>query len=194
MKTLLSIISLVLLLGIAGCSDDSSSSMPEDTQQQFTITPNDGATNIRLDASITLSFAQPVDRAVVQQNFHLISELAMADSLCPVSDSMNHGMMNTAMMDSMKMNHVANQHSTPGTFIWNTESTKCTFQPDSMMMSNMQYMLHMGQEMMQMMNSRMGTMGMMSGHGTGTMSETMMYHFRTMDTSQAGGGHESHHP
>jgi hypothetical protein len=57
----------------------------------------------------------------------------------------------------------------------------------------MSYMIHMGAEMVQMMQSRMGEMGMMQGHGTGTMSGDMMYHFTTMDTTRTGGGHDGHH-
>ena len=83
------------------------------------MSPNDGATGVRLDAGIQFNFAEPVDRAVVKRNLHLVSEIAMADSRCQVSNSM--------------------------------------------------------------------------GHGGGMMSGKMMYHFQTIDTEDAGGGHEDQH-
>jgi hypothetical protein len=57
-----------------------------------------------------------------------------------------------------------------------------------------QYMMHFGQEMVQMMEMRIGSMGSMSGHGSGMMSSEMMFHFTTLDTaSTSGSGHAGHH-
>jgi hypothetical protein len=117
----------------------------------------------------------------------------MVDSLCPISDSMEHGMMDIAMMDSMKMNHLMAQHRSSGKFQWNGNNTQCILQPYSMMMPNMRYMIHMGSEMIKMMESQMGDMNMMGNHGTGMMANDMFYHFRTMDTTQVGTGHDGHH-
>ena len=186
-------ITTLIGLLVVGCSKDSSSPTGEIPSTNFSVIPSDGASGVSLDAGIQLNFANPVDRSVIERNVHIIGEFAMADSLCPVSDSMSHGMMEMAMMDSMKMNHLMDQHRTRGRFEWNDAGTQCTFRPDSMMMSNMRYMVHMGREMMQMMEDRMGNMGMMGGHGSGMMSNDMMYHFRTMDTTNIGGGHEGHH-
>ncbi|MBI4547193.1 MAG: hypothetical protein HY707_04380 [Ignavibacteriae bacterium] len=167
---------------MVGCTNHSMSLMDDVSSAYFSVIPNDGDTNVPLDATIVLTFAKSVDRTVVEQNVHLISELAMADSLCPVNDSMGHGMMQMAMIDSTKMNHLVDQHSMRGRFEWNDASTRCAFRPDSLMMPNMQYMIHMGREMMRMMENRMGNVGMMGGHGESMMSEDMMYHFRTIDT------------
>ncbi|MBI5215919.1 MAG: Ig-like domain-containing protein [Ignavibacteriae bacterium] len=194
MKLNFLILALIVVMILVGCSnDDSMTTMNNQPISSLTIAPTDGATNVRLDESITFTFIKPVDKKTTERNIHLVSQFAMADSLCPVNNMMAHGDMNMAMMDSMKMNHLMNQHNSLGRFTWNGDSTQCTFTPDSMMMPNMQYMIHMGQEMMQMMQSRMGNMGMMNNHGTGMTSNDMMYHFRTMDTTQADGGHDSHH-
>lgn len=185
---------MVVVVGITGCSKDSTSMLGNSQTVNFTIDPKDGAAGVRIDAGITLSFAKSVDRAVVEKNLHLISELAMTDSLCPISDSMGHGMMVYAMMDSVKMNHLMDRHSSQGKFNWNGDSTRCTFTPDSMMYSNMEYMIHMSGEMMRMMANRMGDdMGMMGGHGSISMKDDMVYHFRTMDTTNTGSGHDGHH-
>ena len=62
-----------------------------------------------------------------------------------------------------------------------------------MMMPAMQYMVHLGPEMMRMLEDRMGPMGMMGGRTGGMMADHMMYHFLTMDTTDTGSGHDGHH-
>ena len=185
---------VLIAIGVVGCSKDSSS--PSGTTPtppaNLTVNPADGQANVRLDAAVTFTFARSVDRAVVERTVHLISERAMADSLCPDSSMMSHGGMSNVMMDSSMMRHMGQVHATRGRFTWNGDSTECYFRPDSMMTLRTQYMIHMGPEMMQMMRSRMGDMGAMGGHGFGTMQDDMMFHFVTMDTSGTGGGHGHH--
>lgn len=187
---------ILFAFAAAGCSKDSdmTSSSGNATESILTLNPVDNATSVRLDAPVTLTFAKSVDRAIVERGFHLISERAMADSLCPVSPMMGHGNMMGSMADSSKMHHLDQYHMTKGKFIWNSDSTQCTFKPDSMMMPKTQYMMHIDRDMTQMMEQRMSGMGMMGGHGTGMMSGEMMLHFTTLDTTQTGGsGHDGHH-
>ncbi len=183
MKTvMLSIVTLVAAAIIAGCSDRSVSPDESFDQAQFTVTPGDGVANVNLDTPIVFTFRKSADRQNVERNFFLISEKGMADSLCPVSTMMSHGNMMTAMSDSSKMHHLDQYHSTRGRFTWNGESTQCTFQPDSLMTSGTHYMIHIGRDMVRMIEQRMGDMGMMGGHGTSIMSSDMMLHFWTNDT------------
>src|SRR3989338_8218931 len=95
-----------LFLAIAGCSKDSSSPTQSVNAAPLSIAPSDGANGVRLDAQIALTFLKPVEKAVVERNFHLISERDMADSLCPVSKTMAHGNMTMTMLDSGKMHHL----------------------------------------------------------------------------------------
>jgi hypothetical protein len=97
------------------------------------------------------------------------------------------------MMDSAKMHHLDLIHSTRGKFVWNADNTQCTFRPDSMMAPKMQYMIHFGPDMVGMMQTKFGGMEMMSGHGSGVMSNEMMRHFSTLDTASTGSGHAGHH-
>ncbi len=184
------VIALALAIAIGGCSKNSTTG--EDTTMppaNLIVSPSDGQSAVRLDAAIALTFAKPVDRAVVESNLHLISQAAMADSLCPDSTMMPHRGMTNIMGDSSMMRHMGQVHAARGSFLWSGDSTRCYFKPDSMMTPRMQYMIHMGKEMMQMMERRLGNMGMMGGHGTGMMSNDMMYHFATMDTTGSGHGH-----
>ncbi len=185
MKTKILFILMIAVFGITGCSKNSTSMMGNSETANFALYPKDGAAGVRLDASVTVSFVKSVDRAVVEKNLHLISEFAMNDTLCPISDSMGHGIMDNAMMDSMKMNHLMSQHRTSGKFQWNGNNTQCTLQPDSMMMPIMRYMIHIGSEMIKMMESQMGDMNMMANN--------MFYHFTTIDTTQIGNEHDGHH-
>jgi hypothetical protein len=196
MKTSSAVILFVataLVLAIAGCSKDSSSPVQSVDATPLSTTPGDGANGVRLDAQISLSFATPVEKAVVERDFHLISERDMADSLCPVSTTMAHGNMTMTMTDSGKMHHLDQIHSTRGRFSWNSDSTRCTFAADSLMTPRTQYMIHLGREMMEMIERRVGSAKMMSGHGSGMMNSEMMFHFSTIDTTGTGGGHNGHH-
>ncbi len=183
------LIAVLLLPALAGCSADptmmSGSSPPV---ARVTVAPNDGATGVRLDAPVTLSFRQSVDRSVVERSFHLLSEYDMLDAACPDSMMSMHGSMLDVMADSTMMRHMEASHATSGGFSWNEAGTACVFTPASWLRPQTRYMIHMGSEMMQMMGSMTG----MGGHGTGTMAGDMMLHFTTMDTT-SGGGHDGHH-
>lgn len=197
-RTTFSSLILACALSIAFNSCDTNDSMmsSQSGKDPVLITPAENQQDVRLDGTITLTFATTVDRVVVENDFHLISQRDMTDSLCPISTTMNHGMMSAAMMDSMKMNHLMRQHAISGRLSWQS-GTQCTFRPDSMMSPNTQHMIHLGMNMMRMMQSRMSDMtgmNMMSGHGQGMMQDHMMTHFRTMDTVKIAGGHASHHP
>ncbi len=188
------------IIVFAGCSsDDHNSMMTNPNESVFSVRPADGTTGIRLDAAVSFTFSRGVDRNVAERNIRLIAEKDMADSTCPLNMMMWHGDMETAMRDSGMMRHLDDSHSTHGYFEWSDESTECVFRPDSMMYPGMRYMIHVGSEMVRMMGDRMGpmgtmgTMGTMGGHGSGMMSDHMMYHFVTMDTTDSGSGHEDHH-
>ena len=186
------IIAVIVAIALVACSKDSPSVIALQPAP-LVVNPVDGQTGVRLDAGVILAFARAVDRSVVERDFHLISERAMAYSLCPISTTMDHGKMMNAMADSSNMHHLDQTHSTRGGFLWNNENTVCTFRPDSMLTPKIQYMIHMGREMMDMMQGRMGDMNAMGAHGSGTMSNDMMLHFWTMDTTGTGGGHGGHH-
>ena len=181
-------ISVITVVTLIGCSKESSSPLVNTESTNLRVTPRDGDSGIRLDAGITLTFPKPVDRAVVERNVHLISEVSMADSLCPLSTSMAHGVMDMAMMDSWKMNHLVDRHRSSGRFQWNGDNTQCTFRPDSLLTPGTRYMVHIGREIVRMMQNHLGGGGMMGGHSIGMMNNDIMYHFRTNDTAGAGGG------
>jgi len=190
--------SVLILFGfvLGGCKTDAEvTGISNNTSESFlSLYPADNATSIRLDATINLTFPKSVDRALVERGFHLISEKMMADSLCPVSQVMGHGNMLDSMNDSSKIHHLDQFHMISGKFIWSSDSTQFTFKPDSMMSPKTQYMMHIDRDMTLMMKQRIGNMEMMIGHGTGMMSDEMMFHFTTLDTTQTGGGgHNGHH-
>lgn len=199
MKSIFFAAIVLAAIALVGCSKKSSS--PVDTAPtSLTVNPSDGQAGIRLDAGVTLTFAKPVDRVTVESNFHLISQRAMPDSLCPDSTMMPHGGMTEIMNDSAMIRHMGQVHSTRGRFTWNGDNTMLTFRPDSMMTPRTQYMIHVGSAIMQMMQRRMGDIGEMGNHGlpagrqgSGVMQDHMMLHFTTLDTTGTGSGHEGHH-
>lgn len=186
-KTYLSALMLIIVLFV-GCSKDESGTNPL-SNQAIVITPSDNSENVNLNSSILLQFGKAVDRQAVEKDFHLISNKDITESICPYGQNMMHGSMNMIMMDSMKMNHMDKYHSTHGKFNWNSDSTKCIFTPDSLLLQNMKYMMHFGKGMMNMLQQRMGDMmqgGMMgnsgmTGMGSGQMNGQMMQHFTTRE-------------
>ncbi len=182
---------LFIALALIGCKKDETTSAAESTSSALTISPSDNLTNVSQDASITLTFNTTIDKTIVEKNFRLMNALAYVDSLCPVSTSMNHGSM--TMMDSMKMNHLDSIHGLKGTFVWSADSKVCTFMPDTLLLPGMQHMIHLRQSMTTMMESGMGSMGMMGRSGMGN-GMGMTFHFTTKLSGTTNGGHDSHHP
>lgn len=199
------LVMFVAAVFFAGCSKDKPGVTAPESTEAFSVSPADQAQSVPLDQKIVLTFQQPVDPKIVESSFHLISQKDMADSTCPAGQNMMHGDMNMAMMDTMKMNHLDQVHSVTGKFTWNSANTQCTFTPDSIMTPNMQYMVHLGKNMMDMMNKMMGDMGSMSGSGmmggmfgnsTGQLPGHMLMHFTTTEvtnTTGTGSGHLGHH-
>lgn len=185
------VVALLTLTLLAGCSGDATSPPDSGTPAALTLTPADGAADVRLDAPVTLTFAAAVDRAVVERDLHLISEFDLMEAACPDSAMAPHGDMTAVMADSLMMRHMDEVHATDIAYQWNAASTECTVRPAAQMRPLTRYMVHVGREMSQMMTSGMGSMGGMNGHGSGPMATDMMFHFTTMDTT--GGGHLGHH-
>ena len=179
-----------LLAGVllAGCSEDSPSPLSPTSARLIAVSPADGTTNVRVDAGLTLTFNSPVDRGIVQRELRLISEPAIADSVCPDSAAISHPDMGHCMADPAMMRHLDEYHATSGSFSWNATGTACTFQPAAWMIPGAQYMVHMGRGMTEMVGG--STDEMMRDHGPGMMSGDLTLHFTTMDTN---GGHDGHH-
>lgn len=167
----------------------------------LTVDPLDGAANVKLNSNITLKFEKPASPDVVKRNFHLMIHQEMN----MVMDSMMHG---THAMDSMSMGAMCDssmmemmqRHSVKGGFMWNSDNTQCIFNPDSMMTPNTEYAIHMGGEMMKMIDMEHENGMMTGGHGGmmgdqgGLMSGDMMIYFSTgADVGGNDDEHSSHH-
>lgn len=174
----------LLVVATAGCSQGMTRSMAPAAPRVLQVAPADGATEVRLDAGVTLDFGVAVDRAVVENGFRLLSEVDMTGS-CPDSSMAAHGSMDAVMNEPVTLAHMDATHATPGTISWNGAGTECTFMPDSLMRPQTRYMLHMGSAMMEMMNR----MGAAMGGGAMNGSGDMMLHFRTMSDDGHGGHH-----
>lgn len=184
------LVATTILAATIGCSKDVMSpfDMMRTAGPAVVTSPADGGTGVRLDAEVTLTFAAPVDAGVVESAFQLFSARDMADTNCPHPTMNPHGGMTEAMGDTARMHHMAEYHTTPGQFTWFDGMTRCVFRPGSMMTPLTRYMIHLDADAMDMMEQRMAG-AMMSGHGSGGMSRHMMFHFVTMDTTGAHGGH-----
>ncbi len=172
------------MVWILGCNHN------DDMMQTIQVSPDNGETNIEINKTVALAFDSPMDKSVVQRNFHMMTKQKMQT----VSDSMMLYMGMMGMMthgDSLTiydgMRRMMGNWMMRGTFTWNSDSTGCTFDPDSLMMANTQYAVHMGREMMKTTDGNMmqGT-GMMStgnhgmmGNAGGMMHDDRMISFTT---------------
>ena len=175
-----------------GCMVDETTMATNPTTSDLTIYPSDNQTGVTQSTPITLTFNTAVDKSVVEANFRLMDERSYMDSLCPVSNTMGHGSMTMTMMDSVKMNHLDSIHGLKGSFVWNSDGTSCSFIPDTLLYPGMQHMVHLREGMITMMDSTMGSMGMMGRNGMGA-GMGITFHFTTVGSTSSG-GHESHHP
>jgi hypothetical protein len=178
-------ISSMAILGrlwVMSCNDN------DDMMQALKISPKDGETGVTLNKNVILNFDTPMKRSVVQKNFHMMTIQKMQG----IADSMMvyMGMMGMMTHDDSAaiytgMMRMMDSDAMHGTFMWNSDSTQCTFDPDSLMMGNVEYSMHMGRDMMTMTGMMQGD-GMMSdgnhgmmGNAGGMMHGDMMTSFST---------------
>ncbi|MBL7995730.1 Ig-like domain-containing protein [bacterium] len=203
MKTLCAILTTALVL-ILGCNREEVRS-----DEPLAVMPFEGATSIKRDANITLTFDKPVNPATLEKNFHLMTYQDMEMILDSMMSGTSMMTMDSCRMDSMMT--MMDSVSMMGKFTWNQNNTECVFDPDSLMMTNREYTVHLGREMMQsigmnhgdgmmsddnenMMGGMMdGTTGGMMGNESG-MDGDMMIRFTTGDAVEDDSGdHDSHH-
>ncbi len=191
MKALL-MAAIAAILATVGCDEATPTDDGASALTSIQIAPADNALDVATSSGVILTFRQPVNRSIVEKNFRLMNERSYPDSLCPVSSVMGHGSMGSSMMDMQKMAHLDSLHGLRGAFSWNSDSTVCTFRPDSLLLPAMQHMVHVRQEMVDMVEGRMGSMGMMgrTGMGSGT---GMAFHFVTATAAGPGIDHDGHH-
>lgn len=176
---------ITLLVGtIAGCSKRTANPVQPAPSAVLKSTPADGATAVRLDAGVSLDFGVAVDRSVVEDGFHLVSEADM-NGPCPDSSMTVHGSMDAVMSNPTMLAHMDAFHATRGGFAWNDAGTVCTFMPDTLMRAQTRYMMHMDRAMLDMM----GKTGGMMAAGQMTGSGDMVSHFTTTTAD----GHAGHH-
>lgn len=190
MKTnILAVMAVVLVA--AGCKPTNAPDTLEGSAV-LQVSPADDALDVPTSSWVTLTFQKPVERSTVERSFRLMDERSYPDSLCPVSTTMGHSSMSAAMMDMQRMAHLDSAHALRGTFAWNSDNTQCTFRPDSLLRPAMQHMIHLRQDMVDMMEGRMGSTGMMGRNGMGD-GAGMAFHFVTAPATGPAVDHDSHH-
>lgn len=179
MKYLLIVtVASVFTLFTAGCSKEMATSA-EQSSQSFTLSPADNQTGVSTSSSVVLSLDKKIDPGTVRTNFHVISESSFDDPQMPGHSMMNHMTMMSAMDDESVMEYMDSVHSLSGTFSWNSDSTVCTFDPDSMFAAGTQYMIHFDQPMVNMMEEEMGPMNGMMGTNGSAYRTGMAFQFTT---------------
>lgn len=163
-NTVLACLSLILMVTLAACSDDDTTTSPDNSLGVYVtkVFPSDGATGISTNASISVAFSGPVDSQSIMGNLSFSGGPHMHEWM----DSLDHyggmdqmGMgQRTHMMDWMDSIHIT------GEFHWNGQMDSCQFVPDSAMAPNTEYMIFMNEGGMMDMD------GSMMNHGNGMMN------------------------
>lgn len=169
MKNLTKILSgSVVIIGIfllLGCSKNDKLISAPANDFVLSVQPVNGATNIPVSTTVSITFASPMNTSSVAANFGLIG----GEKMYEVMDSLNHSMMNYSdMMDWM------HSVSFPGHFQWNSNRDSCIFHPDSSLAYHTNYMIYMGRNMESMHKD-----GMMQHREM--MGEDFITHFTTVD-------------
>ncbi|MFA5833925.1 MAG: hypothetical protein WDA22_10670 [Bacteroidota bacterium] len=155
----------ILITIFIGCNKEhSTESQMANTTDLVKISPADNATEVSPSEPITLQFYTKPDPRVVQANLVILSDSLILDSQCPISDSIGHGHMGSAMGHNNTMQHLDSLHSIRGHFSWNNDSTLCRFTPDSALKHGTKHMVHLRTGMMTMMKT------MQQQHGGGMMN------------------------
>ena len=158
------IVSIIITSAIfSGCSMMNNNPTNPTNGNFISISPRDNSQDIGINQVVTIQFAAPVDSKTIEGNFVLISEKDISDSTCPVSKNMGHSDMNADMMDTSMMNHLKMTHHTSGTFKWNSDRTKCEFKSDASLSPNTEYMMYIDSDMMNHMKNVIFSNGMLNG-------------------------------
>ncbi|TAL68190.1 MAG: hypothetical protein EPN82_12405 [Bacteroidetes bacterium] len=199
-KSILMLCSLVIsaMLVITSCSmNDNPANSVSNWFLKFSPANNDES--VQVNDRIKLTFAKSVDPKIIEQNFVLISQKDMNDTLCPISKDMGHSDMENAMNNIGMMEHLKDVHHIKGKFSWNSDSTICEFIPDSSLDYNMEYMMFVDQNMVKHMEDiikMMSDVNMMISEcpcHKNKQNNTMLLHFKTESAAKNNDEHESHH-
>ncbi len=185
-------LALAMVTLLATCEDEALTA-------RIVTDPANGSENVRTDSDIVLSFNRPVTGYAVENGFHLLPNttmLVVMDSmLAEVAGAGNMNHQDSLQIYERMLGRMKTQ-GMGGLFTWNSDSTRCVFDPDSMMGPNTVYAIHMGKDMMTAIGMNHGE-GMISGEDHGMMGEAAgMMHGDMVRYFTTGGpiyGHEAHH-
>lgn len=196
---LLSIIILISAFFISGCGMKDNNLMNSNGIEFIKFSPENDAKDVATNEKISLTFAKSVDPNIIEQNFVIISQKDMIDSLCPISKDMGHSDMGNTMMNMEMMKHMKDVHKSMGKFNWNSDFTMCEFIPDLSLSPDTDYMMFVDRDMVSYMGEMMKAMGdisMMLSNcpcHKNNQTNTMRIHFRTELSAGNKDEHESHH-
>ncbi len=152
-------ISIITLLFV-GCSDNNNEILTDNTSSYIvSVFPTAGSTAISTNTSMSIKFSQPMDTSSFMNNFHFSGGAEMHEWMDSSNFYGGMGQMNMGMNDHMMI--WMDSIQMPGTFNWNNNYDSCEFIPDSIMMTNTDYMMFMYEG--GMMNQSGGMMQMNHG-------------------------------
>lgn len=168
--------SLILVFMTNGCSssgDDKVNNPDTDTSRPLTVrvSPANGAVDISTNATIAMTFSEPMDTLSVMSRLYFTGGSSMQMWM----DSMDHsggGGHESHHTDPNRMYTLMDSLQLRGRFAWNGSLDSCRFIPDSLLRSGTSYLLQIDAGIMTVDGM---TMDMDENDGT----EVMRFHFTT---------------
>ncbi len=134
----------VFALLATGCSDDENNEIFSGNDISsfiVSIYPPVGATDVSPSSSMWIKFSEPMDTISVMNNFYYSGGANMHEWMDSTNLYGGMGHMNMGMNNHM-MNWI-DSIQIPGTYSWNNAFDSCEFIPDSIMLTNTEYMMFM---------------------------------------------------
>jgi hypothetical protein len=131
---------ILLVFTLTGCSDDERPTSQSDSQVQIiAVTPADGQQNVSRDIAISLVFDMPMDTMSVMSGFHLSGGEQMHEWMDSLEH--HHSMGNMGVTGMGHMIDWLEEFECDGLFHWDEGMDSCEFIPDSMLLSESEYMI-----------------------------------------------------
>jgi hypothetical protein len=167
----------LLLVVVAGCSNDDSRAVNQDnsqvTPQLVSVFPADGSQGVSPSTHVSIRFSGPMDTSTVNHHFYFAGGATMHEWMDSLEHGPHGGMHGGG--DWMDMDHMYDWLDSiqwHGDFHWNGDLDSCYFMPDSLLLPQTDYMFML-----------FGDIRGMNGHqmrmGADSDADSLICHFTT---------------
>lgn len=145
----LTVVLALVVLAIVTCRGDLPTTTerlePLDVPVIQGVEPVNGASAVRRNSSYMVKFDDSMDTASVASSFHMIGGQDMIEWLDSLGDRSHSELLDSRWRQ--RMMDWLDSIRTPGQFSWNEDCDSCRFRPDTLLLSDAQYIVFITDEM-----------------------------------------------